>query len=508
MKKYLSALLAFLMTLTVVLPVNLISYSKENNSSENIVRGEFNYGIDYELNYNTGVFTVTGNGKAFSGIENMSSVGEKYCVDIDGSKVTKVVFSEGITLICSNPIRTFENLKEVTLPKSLKRVLRGTFPSDIKIDTINYGGNSLDWNRIQIDNQDDTNNGLKNVKKINFSSKVPAAPGSAEFKDKVTKKWRSDDMTCTLNYYTGVVEVSGKTDLEGEFVFYDLNEEPVTYPPLDCDTGYFPLVNDVVIKSGPVRIGEYFLHSSASSITIPKSVKEIDANNFDYFDYGEDYDGPLYRGDLKDIYYGGTIVDWKNIKFGEYNYLSGIKIHYAEKVSAKELKYSLSKTSYAYDGKTHTPTVTVKDKYGRKLKKNTDYTVTVDKVNKKVGKYKMVIKLKGEYQGQKTMYYTIKPKSTSITKLTAGKKKLTAKWKKQVSQTTGYQLQYSTDKSFKKNNKTVTVSKNKITSKTISKLKAKKKYYVRVRTYKTVKVNGKSTKIYSSWSKAKAVTIK
>ena len=42
----------------------------------------------------------------------------------------------------------------------------------------------------------------------------------------------------------------------------------------------------------------------------------------------------------------------------------------------------------------------------------------------------------------------------------------------------------------------------------VTKLKAKKKYYIRVRTYKTVKMNGKSKKIYSGWSKVKAVTTK
>ena len=42
----------------------------------------------------------------------------------------------------------------------------------------------------------------------------------------------------------------------------------------------------------------------------------------------------------------------------------------------------------------------------------------------------------------------------------------------------------------------------------VTKLKAKKKYYIRVRTYKTAKMNGKSKKIYSGWSKVKAVTTK
>ena len=72
-----------------------------------------------------------------------------------------------------------------------------------------------------------------------------------------------------------------------------------------------------------------------------------------------------------------------------------------------------------------------------------------------------------------------------------------------ATQTTGYQLQYSTSSKFK-GAKTVTITKNKTTSKKISKLKAKKKYYVRVRTYKTV---GK-TKYYSSWSKVKSVKTK
>lgn len=98
---------------------------------------------------------------------------------------------------------------------------------------------------------------------------------------------------------------------------------------------------------------------------------------------------------------------------------------------------------------------------------------------------------------------TVKPKKTSIKKLSKGKKKFTVTWAK-VSDVKGYQIQYSSDKEFKKNNKSVTVTKQKTTKATVKKLKSKKKYYVRVRTYKTV--NGK--KIYSSWSKVKSVKTK
>lgn len=98
---------------------------------------------------------------------------------------------------------------------------------------------------------------------------------------------------------------------------------------------------------------------------------------------------------------------------------------------------------------------------------------------------------------------TVKPKKTSIKKLSKGKKKFTVTWAK-VSGVKGYQIQYSSDKKLKKNNKSVTVTKQKTTKATVKKLKSNKKYYVRVRTYKTV--NGK--KIYSSWSKVKSVKTK
>lgn len=169
---------------------------------------------------------------------------------------------------------------------------------------------------------------------------------------------------------------------------------------------------------------------------------------------------------------------------------------------------SISKSTYVYDGKAKKPSVTVKDRKGKTLKNGTDYTVSYAKGRKNVGKYTVTIKFKGNYYGTVKKTFNIIPKATTLSNLTAKSNSFTVKWKKQTTQTTGYQIQYSTDKNFKKNNKSVTVSKNKTTSKTISKLKAKKKYYVRIRTYKTVKVNGKSTKIYSSWSKAKSVTTK
>ena len=176
-------------------------------------------------------------------------------------------------------------------------------------------------------------------------------------------------------------------------------------------------------------------------------------------------------------------------------------------VIPKASNIKLSKTAYTYNGKVQKPSVTVKDSKGKTLKNGTDYTVTYPKGMKNVGKYTVKVTLKGNYSGSKSMTYNINPKGTSVSKVKAAKKGFKVTWKKQATQTSGYQVQYSTSSKFKKA-KTVTISKNKTTSKSVGKLSAKKKYYVRVRTYKTVKVNGKNVKLYSGWSKAKSVTTK
>ena len=189
------------------------------------------------------------------------------------------------------------------------------------------------------------------------------------------------------------------------------------------------------------------------------------------------------------------------------NYCSVCKKTLSTTVIPKASSIKLKATSLTYNGKVRTPKVIVKDRTGKTLVKNTDYTVSYAKGRKYVGKYAVKITFKGKYSGTKTLYFTIKPKATSISSLKAGSKKFTVKWKKQATQTTGYQVQYSASSKFSKA-KTVTVGKNKTVSKKISKLSGKKKYYVRVRTYKTVKINGKSIRIYSGWSKAKTVTTK
>ena len=112
---------------------------------------------------------------------------------------------------------------------------------------------------------------------------------------------------------------------------------------------------------------------------------------------------------------------------------------------------------------------------------------------------------KGKYpKSKKTITLTVKPVKTKIASVKSKKSKnMVVKWKKDT-KATGYVIQYSTDKNFKKGVKTVTITKNKTTSKTIGKLKGGKNYYVRVCTYK--KSNGKQIK--GSYSAVKSIKVK
>lgn len=155
-----------------------------------------------------------------------------------------------------------------------------------------------------------------------------------------------------------------------------------------------------------------------------------------------------------------------------------------------------------YSGKSQTQKVTVKNSM-MTLNSGSEYKVSYSG-NKSVGTAKIKITGIGNYNGTITKTFKINPKGTSLKSVKKSKKSFKATWKKSSKTwTTGYQVQYSTSKKFKKA-KTATVKSYKKTKVTVKKLKKRKTYYVHMRTYKTIK--GK--KYYSGWSKVKKVKTK
>ena len=155
--------------------------------------------------------------------------------------------------------------------------------------------------------------------------------------------------------------------------------------------------------------------------------------------------------------------------------------------------------------------VTIKDKAKLKYSSN-NKAVKVDTHGKIVIAKKFIGKAVITVTAAKTARYkktsrkitvTVRPLGTSFSELAntpKGRVKIAWKRNKFI---TGYKIQYSTDKKFRKNVKTINISKNNITKAILSKLKKGRTYYVRIATYKKT-----TERVYSSWSKVKKVEIK
>lgn len=175
---------------------------------------------------------------------------------------------------------------------------------------------------------------------------------------------------------------------------------------------------------------------------------------------------------------------------------------------------TLEKKSQTYDGKAKLTNAVVKDRTGKVISNklySLTYSFNGEKVRPvKVGEYSAVVRFYNDkeygekYYGFIAVPYRINPKGTSITRLVPTKKGFKVYWNKQTTETTGYQIRYST-KSNMQNAKVETISDNQRYGKSISNRLAGRKYYVQIRTFKNVKWN---KTCYSSWSKVKSVTTK
>ena len=126
------------------------------------------------------------------------------------------------------------------------------------------------------------------------------------------------------------------------------------------------------------------------------------------------------------------------------------------RISISKASVTLSTSTYAYDGKAETPSVTVKVG-GKTLKKDTDYTVSYSN-NTKVGTAKVTITGKGNYTGSVSKTYSIKNdfKKATVsgisTKAFTGKnitQTITVKYNgKTLKKGTDYTVSYSNNKSI------------------------------------------------------------
>ncbi len=182
------------------------------------------------------------------------------------------------------------------------------------------------------------------------------------------------------------------------------------------------------------------------------------------------------------------------------NECSVCKKLYSSKVINKITSVKLDKKIYTYDGKVKTPSVTVKDAKGKKLLKNTDYTLEYQKGRKKTGRYSVRVIFKGNYEGEKTLYLKIRPTAVKNISATPSLSSVYLTWNKSKG-ADGYEIYLKSSKlKLIKDTEKLNYTVNKINGK---KLKSGTDYTFIIKSYKKTG----DTKIYSASKKVK-VTVK
>ena len=353
---------------------------------------------------------------------------------------------------------------------------------------------------------------------ISSTSAYARAKGSKVELDTTTEFTISDDNGITVNFTPaadGLYEfgIDTKISNPGNQVImmsiYDSSkgvwQDDYLVAMAGIPTSYNNYENEAASVAGKLKAGKtYNVQFELSGYAYPQKV------NLSVSNHKHTWKKVIYPAVYTRFLFDGKVVSDKSDGY-DASHCNVCGEEVKSKVYKPYCKIKLSKTSYTYDGKAKKPSVTITNAKGQKYSPS-QYTVEYSN-NKKVGYGIVSIMSKDNADPHYSVIadYIIKinPKGTSIKSVSAAKKGFTVKYKKQATQTTGYQIQYATDKNFKKNKKTVTVKKNKTTSVKVKKLKAKKKYYVRVRTYKNVKdTDGNAKKLYSSWSKTKTVKTK
>ncbi len=394
------------------------------------------------------------------------------------TKLTSVTIPEGITSIDNSAFFCCDSLKKVTLPSTIKSVGQA-FEDYTKVDTSKTTLTSLE------------NGILINAVKIKIKAKecYKKAFEVLNLVNKERKKKRLD----ALKMDQSLLESAMKRGFET--VLYWEHTRPSGY---DC------------FSANSLMYGENIARGQKSSSGVMTSWMNSSGHKANIL-------GDYESVGIGCVYYKGTYY-WVQC-FGKEAEKVAKSSSYKNKkktrtvLVAKNSKYYKAKFSFKKTklevGESITPTV----KWNGLALSNSG--VTMSSSNKSVckvvnGKLKAVgvgkTTVKIYYPTWKSKYkkytITVSPKKTKITKAAKKGNKIQLSWKK-ISSAGGYEIQYGTDKKFKKGVITVKISKMKMTKKTLSKLKKKTTYYIRVCSFK--KVSGK--KYNSEWSKIKKIQL-
>ena len=346
------------------------------------------------------------------------------------------------------------------------------------------------------------------AEKKNVSYMVPEGVVSISSGAFMCQKYLENVTIPSTVYYVGEMAFEAVENLKSADIGAKVLRDQVFY---DCKK----LVN-VNLQNTVVIIGEEaFMGIGATSLVLPESVQyaedmwSVSLKKLEVRNPNCELIGTCsYVNQLVVYGYEGSTAEVYAKKYGYRFKLIGEEEKPGEGLSEGTINrdtVQLSKTSYTYNGKAKKPEVILKDKFGNIIKKE-NYKVTY-KNNKNVGLATVKIQLAYPYTGTIKTTFSIKPPVSSITKTEKTENGFRVQWKGvKASQIDGYEIQYSTDKKFKKeSSKRVFVNQSNVVKKNIKAADTENKYYVRIRSYKVVSKDGKTERLYSKWSEKKTV---
>lgn len=483
--------------------------------------GDFGSNIQWYFHEHTGVLEISGTG---SMPDTNIPPWENY-----HSSIKKVVIQDGVTSISNSAFAGYSNLTSAELPASLRSIGAWAFEqSGLKKIHLPEGlleiGNSAfvfckDLSNIKIPGTVNRVSSsafmhCENLKNIVISPGVQILENSCFCDTGITQISIPSSVTTMgsnvfhscRNLKTANIPSTVTSMDYGVFSFCD-NLKYVYFNAkgmMPANTFQASGVEVVKIGEATTGIGQVALSwTNLKAIYIPQNVVEfhassIEPNADEVKLYGYPGSAAWKYAGLKnyisfiDVSTNSGLSSWNNI----WDSISKISLN------SGNTQVSLSHYTYNYNGKTHTPSVTVKYK-GKTLKNKVDYTLSFSTGRKNVGKYSVKINFKGKYKGSISKTFKIIPAPTTITKLQSPKSGwLTIQYRANRA-ADGYQLQYGSNSSMK-NAKSITISNKATLSYIVKNAKRNTTYYVRVRTFK--KVNKEY--LFSAWSSKKKMKVK
>lgn len=409
--------------------------------------------------------------KLGKGVETLGEAAFLNC-----SSLTNVTLNNELKKLGKSVFQGCTSLTDIRMPKTIKTIPEKAFYLCSELNTI-----VLRSGLISI--KQDAFNGCSHLENINFTDTLVSI-GNSSFKD--------CKLLSELNFQNRIKSI-------GDNTFEN------------CKS--LEAFNSNCIK----EIGSYaFKNSGLRSANIPSMLHNYNKNAFDgckatvlkVFRNGQAYkDFISSNSNVKVVCaeHDNTDLPYSKATLSADGALEGYICRGCNAKTVTKPIYKISKIQYStcyYNNKNQHPNIKVYNSKGQYISPS-NYSVSYPKKSKNVGQYYAKITFKGNYSGSKTICFTIAPSNTSLSKVSPFSKGFTVYWKKQSSQISGYQVQYSEKSNFSKA-KTVTVNKSSAVSLKLQKLSKNKKYYVRIRTFKKV---GKNV-YYSYWSSSKTVKTK